>query len=86
MKATILYDEHGRIVAISKIGDLKEAGSKFDKAGVIPGVGQRALEVDLSSELESLPLRELHEQHRIDVITLKLVRKTELHERADAPE
>jgi hypothetical protein len=37
MKATILHDEHGKVIAVSKIGDLKEAGSKFTKVGMIPG-------------------------------------------------
>ena len=47
MKATILHDEHGEIIAISKIGNLKEAGSKFLKASMVPGAGQRALEIEL---------------------------------------
>jgi hypothetical protein len=79
MKATILHDEHGRIIAISKIGDLKKAGSKFVNVGMVPGKGQRALEVDLSKELASRPLRELHDQYHLDMVTSKLVRKTEPH-------
>ena len=36
MKATVVHDENGRIIAISKAVDLEEAGSKFTRAGIIP--------------------------------------------------
>jgi hypothetical protein len=78
MKATILHDEHGQIIAVSKIVDLKKSGSKFTKVGMIPGPGQRMLEIDLG-ELESRPLNELHQEYRVDVATSKLVRKAELY-------
>jgi hypothetical protein len=75
MKATILHDEHGRIIAISKIGDLKESGSKFAKVGMLPGPGQRMLETELSEKDERLPLRELHSEYRVDSAAGKLVKK-----------
>jgi hypothetical protein len=77
MKATFLHDEEGRILAISKPVDLKQAGSKFTRAGMVAGRGQRLLDLDLAEEHASKPLRELHEQFQIDVATSKLVRKRE---------
>jgi hypothetical protein len=76
MKATILHDEHGLIIAISQMVDLEKSGSKFTKVGMIPGPGQQILEVDLG-ELEGRPLLELHQEYRVDVITSKLVKKTD---------
>ena len=29
MKTTILHDEHGRILSVSKVGDLKAAGQQI---------------------------------------------------------
>jgi hypothetical protein len=75
MKSTILHDEHGEIIAISKIGSLKEAGSKFVKVGMVPGAGQRALEIELSGEQEKQTLRDLHAEYRVDVATSKLIKK-----------
>jgi hypothetical protein len=77
MKATVLHDENGRILAISKIEDLKKSGSKLVKAGMIARSGQRSVEINLSKELNSRPLRELHTEYRVDPGTSKLVRKTE---------
>jgi len=78
MKTTILHDEHGQIIAISKIVDLQKAGSKFVSVGMIPGPGQRMLEIDLNGELDSRSLRHLHKEYRVDVATSKLVRKPKL--------
>jgi len=75
MKATILFDEHGKILGISKAVDLKRVGSKFTSHGVVPGTGQRVVEVSLSPEDQKRPLRELHEQYRVDVAALKLVKQ-----------
>jgi hypothetical protein len=75
MKATIVHDEHGRIISVSKAVDLKKAGSKFIKVGMVPGPSQRVLEVELDREHEKLPLREYHAKYRVDVAGLKLVKK-----------
>jgi hypothetical protein len=75
MKATIIHDEHGRIISISKIGDLKEAGSKFVKVGLVPGKGQRLIEIELNRELDRKTLLDLHKEFRIDVANSKLVKK-----------
>lgn len=74
MKATILYDEHGTILAISKAVDLKAAGSKFSKVGMVPRRGQRLIEAELSGEDDARPLRELHTAYRVDPASAKLVR------------
>jgi hypothetical protein len=75
MKVTILHDEHGRIISVSKIGDLKKAGSKFVKVGMLPGPGQWVLEIDLSGDLERKPLLELHNEYHVDPVALKLMKK-----------
>jgi hypothetical protein len=77
VKATVLHDEHGRIIAISKIEDPQKSGSKFVKAGMIPRARQRCVEINLGKELDSRPLSELHNEYRVDVAASKLVRKTE---------
>jgi len=77
MKATILHDEHGRIVAVSRPVDLKKAGSKFARFGMVPGVGQRVVEIEFSDEIAKKPLVELHREFRVDVAGSKLIRKTE---------
>lgn len=77
MKATFLHDQDGRILAISKPVDLKQAGSKFTRAGMVAGRGQRLLDLDLAEEHASKSLRELHEQFQIDLATSKLVKKRE---------
>ncbi len=80
MKTTVLHDEHGRIIGISKNVDLKKSGSKFVKAGMMPKTGQRTVEITLSKELDTRPLRELHNDYRVDITTSKLVKKTEPYE------
>jgi hypothetical protein len=75
MKMTILHDEHGRILSIAKVGDLKAAGSVFARVGLVPGPGQQLAEFELSADDEKRPLRELHATYRIDRATKKLVKK-----------
>ena len=75
MKTAILHDEHGKILSVSKVGDLKAAGSKFARVGMVPGPGQRLVEIELSAEDEKRPLRELHAAYRVDVASSKLTKK-----------
>ena len=73
MKLTVLYDEQGRILATSRIRDLTEVGSNYSH-GMVPGPGQRLLEVDLSGDLERTPPLELHKGYRIDLRTSQLTK------------
>ena len=75
MKAAVLHDEQGEIIAISKIGDLGASGSKFASAGIVPAPGQTLLDVELLAADADRPLRELHEQYRVDVAAKKLVKR-----------
>jgi hypothetical protein len=75
MKASILHDESGEIIAISKAVDLQASGSKFTEVGMVPAAGQRVLEVELFGEDEKRSLLELHEQYRVDVSAKRLVKK-----------
>jgi hypothetical protein len=75
MKALILYDEQGKIIAVSRVVDPQAHGSKFTSYGMIPRAGQKVLEIELDKDLESKPLREFHEHHQVDVARSKLARK-----------
>lgn len=75
MKALVLHDDQGKVIAISKIGDLQASGSKFASAGMIPAPGQTLLDVELSAADAERPLRELHERYRVDVVAKTLVEK-----------
>ena len=75
MKTMTLHNEHGHILSVSKVGDLKAAGSKFASVGMVPGAGQKLVKVELSSEDERRPLHELHARYRVDTVSAKLVDK-----------
>ena len=75
MKATVVHDDRGDIVAIAKIGDLARAGSKFTRAGLLATDGQRVVEIELSEEQAARPAREIHATYRVDPATSKLVQK-----------
>jgi hypothetical protein len=75
MKATIVHDERGRIIAISKAVDLRQVGSKFTHVGMVPGSGQAKIEIELSAEQESASLADLHKEYLVDRATSRLVRK-----------
>ena len=74
MKASILHDGEGHILAISKAADLTASGSKFTQAGMVAAEGQSLAVVELSAEDSQRPLRELHETYRVDPGTKTLVR------------
>ncbi|SKC97316.1 hypothetical protein SAMN05445504_7133 [Burkholderia sp. CF099] len=75
MKATIVHDDHGKIVSIYKHVNLKDVKSKFVQVGVEPGHGQRAMEVDLSDDLDKIPMVELHENYCIEISSSSLIKK-----------
>jgi hypothetical protein len=75
MKAQILHDEHGQILAVSKIGDLPGSGSGFARAGMMAGPGQQLVEVELSAADDALPVRDLHAEYRVDPTSSRLVQK-----------
>jgi hypothetical protein len=73
MKASVLHDGEGRILAISKAVDLTASGSKFTQAGMVAREGQGLVVVELSADDSQRPLRELHETYRVDPATKTLV-------------
>jgi hypothetical protein len=75
MKATVVHDEDGQIIAISQVVDLERAGSKFVRAAIVPSGGQQALGVELNEELASMRLRDIHRHYKVDRATSKLVRR-----------
>jgi hypothetical protein len=75
MRASILHDGEGHILAISKATDLRASGSKFTQAGLVAGDGQSLVEVQLSAEDSRRPLRELHEAYRVDPAAKTLIKR-----------
>lgn len=75
MKVTVVHDDQGEIVAIANTGDLTQAGSKFTRAGLLPGTGQRAIEIELTQEQAAGRIREIHASCRVDPASSTLVRK-----------
>jgi hypothetical protein len=65
MKVTVLHDEHGRIISMSK-PYLKHAGSKFE--------GQLILDIELASEQAKMPLLDLHKLYHLDRVKSILVK------------
>ncbi len=76
MKTMILHDDRGHILSVSKVGDLKAAGSKFTSVGMVPGAGQHLIEVELSAEDERRALRDLHDAYRVERLSQRLVKKS----------
>jgi hypothetical protein len=75
MKVTVVHDDHGEIVSIANIGDLAQAGSKFTRAGLLPGKGQSVVEIELDDEQAARPTREIHALYRVDPASSTLVHK-----------
>ena len=75
MKVTVVHDDRGEIVAVAKIGNLAQAGSKFTRAGLLATDGQSVIEIELSEEQAARPAREIHATYRVDPATSKLVHK-----------
>ena len=74
MKLSVVHDKSGQIIALSEIVDLKQVGSKFVEVGIIPGKGQQTLEVELTGELDQMPLPEIYRLYRVDRAKSKLVK------------
>jgi hypothetical protein len=75
MRLSILHDQHGQIIATAKVGNLKEAGSKFSKVGMVPRKGQGLVEIELTGGLENVPSQDLNNNYRVDLHTAKLVKR-----------
>ncbi len=75
MIASVLHDLEGKIIAIALKHDLKAAGSKFDSYAMVPQQGQLVADIDLGAEHSSRSLRELHDLYRVDLTSVKLVKK-----------
>jgi hypothetical protein len=75
MIASVLHDREGKIIAIAQKQDQKAVGSKFDSYGMVPQKGQLVADIDLGAEHASRSLREIHDLYRVDLTSLKLVKK-----------
>jgi hypothetical protein len=66
MKVSVVTDQHGRIISVSRFGDVGEKVSGIAKAGVVPEHGHAVHEIELSGELERVSLLDIHKGFRID--------------------
>jgi len=66
MRVQVVSTEQGRIVSISRLGDVGEQVSGIEKAGVFPDSGQRVDLVELDEKYQEVPLLELHQRLRLD--------------------
>jgi hypothetical protein len=73
MKVIILHNEVGRIISVSH-PFLKPAGSRCERASIVPGKGQLLLDVELVGEQSKMTLLDLHKLHRVDRATSRLVK------------
>ncbi len=67
MKVHVVSDAEGRIISISRLGDVGEQVSGIARAGVLAAPGQRAYVLELAEHLRDRPLLELHERLRLDI-------------------
>ncbi len=67
MRVLVVADDQGRILSISKPGDVEDSESGIGAAGVLPDLGQRVHSLELSEELASRPLLELHQEFRLEL-------------------
>jgi hypothetical protein len=75
MKATVLHDQNGHIIGISKVIDAKVAGPKAIEASIIPGNGQFMLDIDLSHEHAAIRLLDIQKHYRVDRDKSELVKR-----------
>ena len=67
MKAFVLCDEHGKVIAIGRPEEVEGEPSESEIERLVPQSGQRAYEIDLPAELEKVPLLKLNYQFRVDL-------------------
>jgi hypothetical protein len=67
MKLSIVSDQHGNIVSITRPGDVGDKVSGIMKAGVEAAHGQTVHEIDVPRELENVDLLDLHKGYRVDL-------------------
>jgi hypothetical protein len=66
MKVQVVHDFQGRIISISKPGDLGHAVSGIGNAGIVPEPNQTVQTIDLPQELVGKDLLEIHNTFRLD--------------------
>lgn len=66
MKVLVVSDDQGRILSLSKSGDIGKQPSAIAEAGILPEPGQHVHYVDLPAGLEKKSLLDLHHELRVD--------------------
>lgn len=67
MQVQVVSDAQGRIISLSRMGDVGEQVSGITRAGVFAEKDQHVHLVELPEEHRETPLVELHERLRLDV-------------------
>jgi hypothetical protein len=73
VKLSVLHDQDGKVLALSRSGPPAATGSGYAKVGILPRQGQMVTEVELGKDLEAVPLLELHKKCRVDAAKARLV-------------
>ena len=68
MQVLVVADKQGKILSVSRLGDVGEMVSGVGRAGVFPLAGQVVHEVELPENLRSRPLLELHSTMQVQVV------------------
>ena len=67
MKLSIVSDKQGKIVSITRPGDVGDKVSGIMKAGVEPARGHTVHEIDLPRELEKVNLLDIHKGYKVNL-------------------
>ncbi len=73
MQLLVVSTKQGRILSISRLGDVGEMVSGIGRAGVVVGRGQQLHEIDVPDDFLQRPLLELHASMRVNVARGKAV-------------
>ena len=67
MKALVIHDDQGRIISVSRPGDVGDEPSGIAGAGILPEPGQYANYVELPEKLKDEQFLDLHKDFRVEV-------------------
>lgn len=74
MKAIVTYGADGKIATIAKAATDSPVNGL--KASPVPAEGLLSVEVELPEHLAGTPLRDIHDEYRLDPVTAKLVKRS----------
>lgn len=66
MRLTIVSDKTGKIISLTRPGDVGDTISGIMKAGIVAVKGQTVHEIDIPKELEKTDLLEIHKRFKVN--------------------